>query len=94
MEGFEEIKKNDYQFKALDGQYYPTIDDVERANNTYWEYKNPFIIDKDDDLFDAPLSKEVFDRIISSPTYRSLIDELEKILAQRLSTEDTNTKKR
>lgn len=82
------------EFKALDGQYYPTMDDVKIANDTYWEYKNPFIIDKEDSLFDAPLSKEVFDRIISSPTYRSLIDELEKRWAQRLTTEDKYPKKR
>lgn len=94
MEEFEKIKKHDFPLKALDGQYYPTIDDIERANNAYWDCKNPFIIDKDDVLFDASLSQEAFDRIISSPTYRSLIDELEKRLAQRLTTENTNIRKR
>ena len=39
----EKFEKKDYPFRALDGRYYASMDDVERANKTYWDYKNPKI---------------------------------------------------
>ena len=40
----EKFEKEDYPFRGLDGHHYPTMDDVEKANKTYWDYKNPYII--------------------------------------------------
>lgn len=54
------------------------MEDVEAINNDYWQYINPMIIDKDSELFESPLSQEVFDRISVSPNYCCLIDILEE----------------
>ena len=79
-----------YDFIAADGKHYETMQDVEAANKAYWQYKNPMIIDKDDELFDMPLSKEALDKIVASQNYRCLID----ILEEQLKKQQSNVIKR
>lgn len=93
--GQGKIIKDSKPFKAVDGSYHPTMEEVEAFNNAYWQYKNPIIIDKDSELFSAPLSQEVFDRIISSPSYSTLIDILEeKVKSQHREEDVSNGMKR
>lgn len=85
----ERIMKDSKPFKAVDGTYHPTMEDATQYTDAYWQCKNPFIIDKDSELFSAPLTQEVFDRILASPTYRSLIDVLEeRVMSQRFGEDE------
>ncbi len=91
----EKIIRDPASFKAVDGSYHAKMEEVEQYNNAYWQYKNLFIIDKDSELFSAPLSQEIFDRIVSSPSYRTLIDILEeKVKSQHRGEDVSNGMKR
>ncbi len=81
-------------FRAVDGSYHASMNDVRAINNAYWTYKNPIIIDKDSELFSAPLSKEELDRIVSSATYRDLIAVLENRFSQSLNNNESSSMKR
>lgn len=80
MKDEEKIMKDSTPFKAVDGSYHATMEEVKAFNEAYWQYKNPVMIDKDSELFKAPLSPEIYDRIVASPNYRCLIDILEERL--------------
>ncbi len=90
----EKIVQDPTPFKAVDGSYHATMNDVRAFNDAYWTYKNPIIIDKDSESFSAPLSKEDLDRIVFSGTYRGLIDVLEDRFSQSLSNNESNNMKR
>lgn len=84
------IIEDSKHFKAVDGSYHASMAEVEAYNSIYWQYKNPFIIDKDSELFSSPLTEGVVDRILASPTYRSLIDILEeRVISQHLGEEES-----
>ena len=92
----EKFEKKDYPFRALDGRYYASMDDVERANKTYWDYKNPKIINKMDEMFNAPLTQKDLERIAASPTYLELIALIEErfAISTQIKRDNPKTTKR
>ena len=88
----EKFEKEDYPFRGLDGHHYPTMDNVENANKTYWDYKNPYIINKVDTIFNAPLTQKDLERIASSPTYLELIALIEERFALSAQIKRDNPK--
>lgn len=91
----EKSEKESNSYRAIDGKYYATMKEVQAINDAYWQYKNPMIIDKDSELFRAPLSPEIYDRIVTSPNYRCLLDILEeRINTQQLGDNESKGMKR
>lgn len=79
------IDIDSHPFRAIDGSYHTTMEEVQVVNEEYWRYKNPLIIDKDSELFSAPLSQGEIERIAATPTYHCLIDVLQdRVISQHL----------
>lgn len=82
----EDIYKDSFPFKAKDGNFYPTMEVVNRVNDELLE--STLVIDKNSELLDTELSPEELQKILDIHTYRALADVLSGILMREKSEAD------